>query len=161
VARLRARRHQGLVSPRAEPVHGGPLLARTAWRRNWAMDRDPDGSDGQERSPFLAPDAEVQVVSQVMLAEYAALRAEVDQITPDTGPRGWLTPTAWNLLHPTQLAFEGVAGLALLTTALAAVYDWRGKAPAWGLLLGFAVLWVLGAGSSVALHRSFNRSAGT
>jgi hypothetical protein len=231
------------VWPRAGSVHGGPLLSRTAWRHNWAMDRDPDGSDGQEGSLFPAPDAEVQVVSQVMLAEYAALRAEVDrratvqwnvlalqltstgviaglviwhasdialllviplssymlgsryilhdyhlklisryirdslsgrlgghlawegwkvsQITPDTGPRGWLTPTAWNLLHPTRLAFEGVAWLALLTSALAAVYNWRGKAPAWGLLLGFALLWILGAGSSAALHRSFNRSAGT
>jgi hypothetical protein len=32
---------------------------------------------------------------------------KISQITPDTGPRGWLTPAAWNLLHPTRLAFEG------------------------------------------------------
>ena len=67
------------------------------------------------------------------------------QITADTGPRGWLTPAAWNLLHPTRLAFEGVAWLALLTAALATAYSWRDKAPAWGLILGFALLWILGA----------------
>ena len=33
---------------------------------------------------------------------------KVGQITPDTAPRGWLTPAAWNVLHPTRLAFEGV-----------------------------------------------------
>jgi hypothetical protein len=86
---------------------------------------------------------------------------KISQITRDTGPRGWLTPTAWNLLHPTRLAFEGVAWLALLTAALAAVYSWRDKAPAWGLILGFALLWTLGALAAYALHRSFNRSART
>jgi len=207
------------------------------------MDSQPGSSDGQPSGPFPAPDAEVQVASQVMLAEYAALRTEVDrratvqwnvlalqltsvgviaslaishgsaialllviplssymlgsryilhdfhlklisryirdslsgrlgghlaweswkvsQITADTGPRGWLTPAAWNLLHPTRLAFEGVAWLALLTAALAAAYSWRDNAPAWGLILGFALLWILGALGTYFLHRSFNRSAGT
>ena len=207
------------------------------------MDPQPGGTDGQPSGSFPAPDAEAQVASQIMLAEYAALRTEVDrratvqwnvlalqvtsagviaslaishtsdialllviplssymlgsryilhdfhlklisryirdslsgrlgghlaweswkvsQITPDTGPRGWLTPAAWNLLHPTRLAFEGVAWLALLTVALAAAYSWRDNAPAWGLILGFALLWILGALGTYALHRSFNRSAGT
>ena len=83
------------------------------------------------------------------------------QYRAQPGPRGWLTPTAWNLLHPTRLAFEGVAWLALLTAALAAVYSWRDKAPAWALILGFALLWTLGALAAYALHRSFNRSAST
>ena len=207
------------------------------------MDSQPGSSDGQPSGPFPAPDAEAQVASQVMLAEYAALRTEVDrratvqwnvlalqvtsagviaslaishasdialllviplssymlgsryilhdfhlklisryirdslsgrlgghlawetwkvsQITADTGPRGWLTPAAWNLLHPTRLAFEGVAWLALLTAALAAAYSWRDNAPAWGLILGFALLWILGALGTYFLHRSFNRSART
>lgn len=207
------------------------------------MDSQPGSTDGQASSPFPVTDADAQVTSQIMLAEYAALRAEVDrratvqwnvlalqltstgviaslaishaseiglllviplssymlgsryilhdfhlklisryirdslsgrlggnlawegwktsQITPETGPRGWLTPTAWNLLHPTRLAFEGVAWLALLTAALAAAYSWRDNAPAWGLVLGFALLWILGVLSTYALHRSFNRSAGT
>jgi len=207
------------------------------------MDPQVGSTDGQAGSSFPAPDAEAQVASQIMLAEYAALRTEVDrratvqwnvlalqltstgviaslaishasdiamllviplssymlgsryilhdfhlklisryirdslsgqlrdhlawenwkisQITPDTGPRGWLTPAAWNLLHPTRLAFEGVAWLALLTAALAAAYSWRDKAPAWGLILGFALLWILGALGTYFLPRSFNRSAGT
>jgi hypothetical protein len=83
---------------------------------------------------------------------------KISQITPDSGPRGWLTPTAWNLLHPTRLAFEGIAWLTLLTAALAAAYSWRNQAPAWGLILGFTLLWILGALSTYVLHRSFNRS---
>ncbi len=43
------------------------------------MDSQPGSSDGQPSGPFPAPDAEVQVASQVMLAEYAALRTEVDR----------------------------------------------------------------------------------
>lgn len=206
------------------------------------MDPQPGSTDGQASSPFPDTGTDAQAADQIMLAEYAALRAEVDrratvqwnvlalqltstgviaslaishtaeiglllviplssymlgsryilhdfhlklisryirdslsgrlggnlaweswkisQITPETGPQGWLTPTAWNLLHPTRLAFEGVAWLALLTAALAAAYNWRDKAPAWGLVLGFALLWILGALGTYALHRSFNRSAG-
>jgi hypothetical protein len=207
------------------------------------MDSQSDGTSGQANRPFPALDAEAQVASQIMLAEYAALRTEVDRratvqwnvlalqltsagviaslaishtseialllviplssymlgsryilhdfhlklisryirdslsgrlggylaweswkisrVTSDAGPRGWLTPTAWNLLHPTRLAFEGVAWLALLTAALAAAYSWRDKPPAWGLTLGFALLWLLGVLGTYFLHRSFNRSAGT
>jgi hypothetical protein len=207
------------------------------------MNPQPGSTDGQANRPLPVPDSEAQTADQSMLAEYVALRAEVDrratvqwnvlalqltstgviaslaishaseiglllviplssymlgsryilhdfhmklisryirdslserlggnlaweswkisQITSDTGPRGWLTPTAWNLLHPTRLAFEGVAWLALLTAALAAAYSWRDKAPAWGLVFGFALLWILGALGTHALHRSFNRSANT
>jgi hypothetical protein len=207
------------------------------------MDPLPGSISGQASSAFPVPGAEAQAANQIMLAEYAALRTEMDrratvqwnvlalqltsagviaslalshtseialllviplssymlgsryilhdfhlklisryvrdslsgrlgghlawenwkisQITPDKGPRGWLTPTAWNLLHPTRLAFEGIVWLALLTAALAAAYGWRDKAPAWGLILGFALLWVLGALGASGLHRSFNRSAGS
>jgi hypothetical protein len=207
------------------------------------MDPEPGGTGGQPGSPFLGTGAEAQLASQIMLAEYTALRTEVDrratvqwnvlalqltstgviaslaishaadialllviplssymlgsryilhdyhlklinryirdslsgrlrghltweswkisQITSDTGPRGWLTPTAWNQLHPTRLAFEGVAWLALVAAGLAAAYSWRDNAPAWGLILGFGVLWVLGALGAYSLHRSFNRSVGT
>jgi hypothetical protein len=206
------------------------------------MDADSGSSDGEAGSSSQAVGAEMQLASQAMLAEYAALRTEVDrranvqwnvfalQITSagviaslalshvsdvalllviplssymlgsryilhdyhlklismyirdslsqrlggslvweswkisqtrgDVEPRRWLTPTGWNMLHPTRLAFEGVAWLALLTAALAAAYSWRDKAPGWGLILGFAVLWILGALATYFLHRSFNRSAG-
>jgi len=86
---------------------------------------------------------------------------KISQITTEAGPRGWLTPTAWNLLHPTRLAFEGVAWLALLTAALAAACSWRDNTPAWELVLGFALLWILGALSTYFLHKSFNRSGYT
>jgi hypothetical protein len=206
------------------------------------MDPQAGGTGGQAGGPFPGPDAEPQAATQVMLAEYAALRAEADrratiqwnvlalqltstgviaslaishasgselllvvplssymlgsryilhdfhlklisryirdslserlqghlaweswkisQTTIVTGPRGWITPTAWNLLHPTRLAFEGVAWLALLAAPLAAAYSWRDNAPAWGLILGFALLWTLGVLATYSLHRSFDRSAG-
>jgi hypothetical protein len=206
------------------------------------MDSQAGSTGTQASRSFSTPDAEAQVPAQIMLAEYAALRTEVDrratiqwnvlalqltsasviaslaishasgaalllviplssymlgsryilhdfhlklisryirdslserlqghlawenwktsQLTADTGPQGWLTPTAWNLLHPTRLAFEGVAWLALLTAALATAYSWRDYAPAWGLILGFALLWILGALAAYFLHRSFNRAAG-
>jgi hypothetical protein len=86
---------------------------------------------------------------------------EISQITPHAEPRGWLTRAAWNLLHPITLAFEGVAWLSLLTGALAAAYKWWNETPDWGLILGFALLWILGAMATYCLHRSFNRSSGT
>jgi len=81
-----------------------------------------------------------------------------DAIDLDMQWKRWLTPTGWHLLHPTRLAFEGVAGLALLTAALAAAYTWRDKSPGWGLILGFALLWILGALATYVLDRSFHRS---
>jgi len=82
------------------------------------------------------------------------------RIEADTQWRRWLTPTGWNPLHPTRLAFEGVASLALAAAALAAAYTWRDETPGWGLILGFALLWVLGALATYFLHRSFDRSSG-
>lgn len=206
------------------------------------MDPDPASVDGEASSLPPTAEAEAQRASQVMLAEYSALRSEVDrrasvqwnvvalQITSagviaslaiahvsdialllviplssymlggryilhdyylklisryirdslsvrlggnlvweswkisqtesDTQPRRLPTPAAWNLLHPTRLAFEGVASLALLSAALGAAYTWWNKAPGWGLILGFALLWVLGALATYFLHMSFNRSSG-
>jgi hypothetical protein len=83
------------------------------------------------------------------------------RIESDTQWRRWLTPTGWNPLHPTRLAFEGVALLALLAAALGAAYTWRDKNPGWGLILGFALLWTLGGLAGYFLHRSFDRSSGT
>lgn len=230
-------------APSLGPARRDPLLFKTAQRHNWAMDPQPGSTDGQTSRSFPAPGVDAQIASQIMLAEYSALRTEMDrraaiqwnvlalqvtsagviaslaishaseialllviplssymlgsryilhdfhlklisryirdslsgrlqghlawdswkmsQMASGVGPRGWLTPTAWNLLHPTRLAFEGVAWLALLTAALAATYSWRDRAPAWGLILGFALLWALGVLSTYVLHRSFDRSAGT
>lgn len=81
------------------------------------------------------------------------------RIEADTQWRRWVTPTGWNPLHPSRLAFEGVASLALVAAALAAAYTWRDETPGWGLILGFALLWVLGALATYFLHRSFDRSS--
>jgi len=221
----------------------GVLAGRAAWRHNWAMDHDRGGEGGEAGGPPGAADAEARLAGQAMLAEYAALRAEVDrrastqwnvlalqitstgliaslalsrasdvalllviplssymlgsryilhdyhlklisryirdslsgrlhgqlawdswkssQMASDGRAGHWLSPVAWNLLHPTRLAFEGVAWLALLTAALAAAYTWWHKVPGWGLVLGFALLWILGVLATYFLHRSFNRSTGT
>jgi hypothetical protein len=84
---------------------------------------------------------------------------KISQTKRDVEPRRWLTPTGWNMLHPTRLAFEGVAWLALFTAALAAAYSWRTTAPGGWLILGFASLWILGALATYFLHRSFNSSS--
>jgi hypothetical protein len=205
------------------------------------MDPDLRSGDGKAGGPSRAADAETELANRVMLAEYAALRAEVDrranvqwnvlalqltsagvisslaishasdialllviplasymlgsryilhdfhlkvisryirdslserlgghlaweswkvsQIAPDVQPGHWLTVAGWNLLHPTRMAFEGVAWIALLAAALGAAYAWRDTTPGWGLLLGFALLWVLGALAAYFLHRSFDRSS--
>jgi hypothetical protein len=84
---------------------------------------------------------------------------KISHIEPAVQRGRWLTPVAWNLLHPTRLAFEGVAWLALLAAAVAAPYVWWHKAPGWGLILGFSLLWILGVVATFVLHESFNRSA--
>jgi hypothetical protein len=67
------------------------------------MDLQSGGTGGQAGSSFPAPDAEVQVASQVMLAEYAALRTEVDR----------RATVQWNVLA-LQLTSTGViASLAI------------------------------------------------
>jgi IPT/TIG domain len=205
------------------------------------MDSDPGSRDVEESSAAQGASADAQSASQVMLAEYSALRSEVDrranvqwnvialQITSagviaslaisrvadialllvipllsymlgtryilnayhinlitsyiryslsvrlqghlawegwkadkmkaEVEPRYWLTATGWNWSHPTRLAFEGVASLALLAAVFAAAYAWRDKAPAWDLILGFALLWILGALATYRLDRLFNETS--
>jgi hypothetical protein len=43
------------------------------------MDSELGSTGGQPGSSFPAPGAEAQVASRIMLAEYAALRTEVDR----------------------------------------------------------------------------------
>ncbi len=86
---------------------------------------------------------------------------KITHMVADVRPRHWLAVTSWNLLHPTRLAFEGVAWLALVAAAFGVAYAWQNTAPEWDLILGFALLWILGALATFFLHRSFNRSSGT
>jgi hypothetical protein len=71
----------------------------------------------------------------------------------------WFTVTGWNVLHPTRIAFEGVALLALPAAGAAAAYDWAQKTPEWYLILGFAILWGLGVAATYRLHILFNQSS--
>jgi hypothetical protein len=73
--------------------------------------------------------------------------------------RGWFTATAWKLTHPTRLAFEGVAILALASVALAALYNWGNERPSWYLILAFILMWLLGVLVTYFLHRSFNQAS--
>lgn len=81
------------------------------------------------------------------------------QMKEDAEHDPWFTVTGWNVLHPTRLAFEGVASFALVAAAIGVAYDWRLSSPQWYLILGFALLWALGALATFFLHSSFNRSS--
>jgi hypothetical protein len=214
------------------------LLLRILPRHNWSMDPDLGSRDAKASSAAQGASVEAQLGDQVMLAEYSALRSEVDrrvnlqwnvvalqvtsagviaslaisraadvalllvipllsymlgqryilhdyyinlisryirdslsgrlgdhlaweswksgQVESDQQQGHWPAATAkWRLLHPTRLVFEGVACLALLAAALAAAYAWRDRAPAWGLIVGFALLWILDALAIFSLDRSF------
>ena len=72
----------------------------------------------------------------------------------------WLTPTGWNLLHPTRLAFWGVAAGSLVAAAAAALNNWLTTPPSSYLVVAFVVGWVVDALAVVALHKSFVRSSG-
>ena len=196
-------------------------------------DQDPGSRDAETSSAAQGASGDAQLANQVMLAEYSAMRSEVDQRTsvqwnviapqitstgviaslaisrvadivlllvipllsymlgtryilndyhinlinryirislsprlqgqlawegwkkhemePAVESRKWFTATGWNRTHSTRLASEGVASLALLAAVLAAIYDWREKAPAWDLILGIALLWILGAAATCRL----------
>jgi len=73
----------------------------------------------------------------------------------------WFGVTRWNVGHPTRLAFEGVALLALVAAGLSAAYDWSRKPAGWALITGFALAWALGALATWRLHQSFNRASET
>lgn len=235
---------KSLAASLLDTAAGSAAVGLLLWppsRHNWAMDPDVSSRSMEASGSTETAPAEAQPGNQVMLAEYSALRSEVDrraniqwnvlalqitsagviaslaisrpadialllvipllsymlgsryilhdyhlklisryirdslsgrlqgnlaweawkadQMEPDVQGRNWFTATGWNLVHPTRLAFEGVGWLALLAAAFAAAYAWRDKVPAWGLILGFALLWVLGAVATHFLHRSFNRSA--
>jgi hypothetical protein len=81
--------------------------------------------------------------------------------------RGELTTTtsrrwfSWKLLHPTRMAFEGVAILTLLAVLVAAAYLWTAQLPGWAVVAGGVSGWVLGVAVTVGLHRSFERASGS
>jgi len=75
--------------------------------------------------------------------------------------RRWFRITGWNVVHPTRLAFEGIAALALAAAAVSAAYSWWTNAPHWVLTTAYVLLWALGVTVTYLLHRSFERSSST
>jgi hypothetical protein len=76
----------------------------------------------------------------------------------DKKKRRWFEVTDWNVFHPTRLAFEGVAALALVGAASYGGYAWQTIPSRGALRLGFVLLWTLGASATYFLHRSFEQS---
>ena len=74
----------------------------------------------------------------------------------DVTDRRWFKVAGWTLLHPTRLAFQGVAILALIAVLFSAARAWWNQPPHWSLILGFAVLWILGATAAWLIHQAFN-----
>jgi hypothetical protein len=139
-------------------------------------------------------------VTQILLAEYAALCAEAErrttiqwnvvalqlasagaitslaiaaaanvalqwegwrdqELAPDVARQRWFTATGWNALHPTRLAFHGVALLALVGALGAGIFLWISRSPSWYMIAGFALGWLIDALATGFLHRAFE-SAG-
>jgi hypothetical protein len=79
-------------------------------------------------------------------------------LEPEVARTRWFTATGWNAMHPTWLAFAGVAALALLGALVAGVFLWIARAPAWYAITGFGVGWLVGAAATVRLHLTFDRA---
>jgi hypothetical protein len=79
----------------------------------------------------------------------------------DPRAKRMLTTKGWRLLHPTRLAFEGVALLALVAGGVAIAYAWWTTVPKWDLALGLAFLWTIAGLATYILHRSFSRAPGS
>ncbi|MEV4313082.1 hypothetical protein [Actinocrispum sp. NPDC049592] len=72
--------------------------------------------------------------------------------------RRWFTATGWNVLHPTRLAFQGVATLALAGALAAGIFMWITRSPSWYVIAGYALGWLIDALATAYLHRSFHRA---
>jgi hypothetical protein len=81
------------------------------------------------------------------------------QLAPEVARRRLFTATGWNVMHPTRLAFQGVAILALIGALGAGVLLWINRSPSWYAVAGFGLGWLVDALATVRLHRLFNRAA--
>lgn len=80
------------------------------------------------------------------------------ELAPVVARQRWFTATGWNPLHPTRLAFQGVALLALAGALGAGIFLWITRSPSWYVIAGFALGWLIDALATIFLHRSFNRA---
>ncbi|MEU0794375.1 hypothetical protein ABZ342_30315 [Amycolatopsis sp. NPDC005961] len=77
------------------------------------------------------------------------------QLERETAPGRWFTSTGWNAVHPTRLAFVGVAALALAGALVTGILLWISRAPAWYAITAFGLGWLVDALATVRLHRIF------
>jgi hypothetical protein len=73
--------------------------------------------------------------------------------------RFWMS-RRWNFVHPTRMAFEGVAVLALLAMVVVAAVVWVSHSPNWGALGLAGAGWLVALALTVDLHRSFEQAGG-
>jgi hypothetical protein len=119
-------------------------------------------------SRYILHDFHIKLIQQYVRTSLSGRlhdRLEWDRWKTSALSRGartsWFQVTRWNVAHPTRLAFEGAAVLALGTAALGSLYQWWDDPPPWILIMGFALLWIVGAAATYLLHRSFDAAAGT
>ncbi|MGW4527638.1 hypothetical protein [Amycolatopsis sp. NPDC004378] len=78
-----------------------------------------------------------------------------EQLKRETEPRRWFTATGWNPGHPTQLAFAGIAALALAGALIAGIFLWATRAPAWYVVTGYGLACLVDALATLQLYRTF------
>jgi hypothetical protein len=83
-----------------------------------------------------------------------------EKTTSAATQRPWFGVVTWRTVHPTRLAFEGVATLSLIGAAIALIYLGISAGIDWYAPAGIAVVWILGLILTWLLHRSFNRASG-
>jgi hypothetical protein len=118
-------------------------------------------------SRYILHDFHIKLIQQYIRTSLSGRlhdQLKWDQWKVDTlsriDPSGWFQMTRWNVVHPTRLVFEGAASLALVAAALGSFYRRWNDPPHWMLIVGFGLLWIIGAAATVVLHRSFNAASG-
>jgi hypothetical protein len=81
------------------------------------------------------------------------------ELVPVVARQRWFTATGWNALHPTRLAFQGIAALAVISALGAGIFLWITRSPSWYAITAFGLFWLLGAVATARLHHSFDRAA--
>ncbi|MEV6624276.1 hypothetical protein AB0M83_33240 [Amycolatopsis sp. NPDC051106] len=82
------------------------------------------------------------------------------ELDRETAPGRRFTATGWNSLHPTRLAFVGVAALALAGALAAGIFLWVTRSPGWYVITAFGLGWVVDALATARLHRIFTDARG-
>jgi hypothetical protein len=88
--------------------------------------------------------------------QWEGWKAHEISVAPDRSR--WYTASGWNLLHPTRLAFAGVAALALASAIAGTLYLWSSEKPTWPLVLAVGLGWVLDLIAIGRLHVSFGHA---